>query len=83
MCRPRIGGQPSKYWPSEKLHDLGDRLAPDTYDTPNTVGEYGHYSFYKLLTFGNELFLYWIIKWEQEKYTQKYRHPYAWILKKN
>ena len=38
MGRPRTGGHPSKYWPSEKLLDLGDRLAPHTYYTPNTVG---------------------------------------------
>ena len=38
MCRPRTGGNLFKYWPSEKLLDLGDRLAPDTYHIPNTVG---------------------------------------------
>ena len=32
------GGHPSKYWPSAKVLDLGDRLVPDTYDTPNAVG---------------------------------------------
>ena len=36
MYRPRTGGHPSKYWPSEKLLHLSDRLAPDTYHTPNT-----------------------------------------------
>ena len=28
---------PSKYWPSAKLLDLGDRLVPDT---PNAIGSY-------------------------------------------
>ena len=28
MCRPRTGGHPSKYWPSEKLLDLSDRIIP-------------------------------------------------------
>ena len=28
---------PSKYWASAKLLDLGDRLIPDTYHTPNAV----------------------------------------------
>ena len=32
------GRSPSNYWPSEKLLDLGDRRATDTYHTPNTVG---------------------------------------------
>ena len=32
------GGYSSKYWFSVKLLDSGDRLAPDTYYTPNTVG---------------------------------------------
>ena len=40
MRRSRTGGHPSKYWPSEKLLDLGDRLAPDTYHTPNTAGHF-------------------------------------------
>ena len=46
MCRPRTGGHPFKYWPSGKLLDLGDRHAPDTYHTPNTVG-----TFVKLISF--------------------------------
>ena len=37
ICRPWTDGHPSKYWPSTKLFDLGDRLAPDTYHTPNVV----------------------------------------------
>ena len=36
--RPRTGGHSSKYWPSAKLLDLCDRLLPDTYHTPNAVG---------------------------------------------
>ena len=47
VCRPRTGSHPSKYWPSEKLLDLGDRLAPDTYHTPNTVGLRQIYICYK------------------------------------
>ena len=30
ICRPRTSGHPSKYWPSARLLDLGDRLVPDT-----------------------------------------------------
>ena len=37
ICKPRTGGHPSKYWPSAKLLDLGDRLVPDTYHIPNAV----------------------------------------------
>ena len=31
MCRTRTGGHSSKYWPSERLLDLGDSLAPTTH----------------------------------------------------
>ena len=37
-CRSQTGGHPSKYRPSARLLDLGDRLVPDTYHTPNFVG---------------------------------------------
>ena len=39
ICRPRTDGHVSKYWPSAKLLELGDRLVPDIYYTPNSVGE--------------------------------------------
>ena len=37
-CRLRTCGHPSKYCPSEKLFDLGDRLAPDAWHTWKAVG---------------------------------------------
>ena len=37
ICRPRTDEHPSTYWPKAKLLDFGDRLVPDTYDTPIAV----------------------------------------------
>ena len=42
ICRPQTSGHPSKYWPSTKLLDLGDRLESDIYHT-EAVGYYYYY----------------------------------------
>ena len=48
MCKPWTSGHPRNYWPSAKLFNLGDRLEPFTYHTPNAFGFlfYYFYSFY-------------------------------------
>ena len=45
MCRPRTGAHPSKYRPSAKLLDLGDRLAPRTLTTYRTHFELSYIMF--------------------------------------
>ena len=46
ICRPWTGDHPSKYWLSAKMLDWRDRLVPNTYHTPNAIGNYLVYNYF-------------------------------------